>query len=159
MVTATETAAVKAWLGMTPPPTEISVPGISMPTERSAGAPAGVVPATGGAPAGPSGGTRPASPDWSFLVLMVGVFGLLILMTAMGGRKERRRRAQLLSSLKKQDRVQTTGGIIGTIVELKDDEVVLKVDEGKIRFTRSAVAAILREARGEPSESKSAAAD
>ena len=49
----------------------------------------------------------------------------------------------MLSGLKKGDRVQTIGGIIGTVWEAKETEVVLKVDETsntKMRFTRKAIA-------------------
>jgi preprotein translocase subunit YajC len=54
----------------------------------------------------------------------------------------------MLSALKRHDRVQTIGGVIGAVVEVKDDEVVLKVDETnniKMRFARSAVQQIIAE--------------
>jgi len=44
--------------------------------------------------------------------------------------------------LTKNDRVQTIGGIIGTVVDIKDDEVTLKIDESnntKIKILRSAI--------------------
>jgi preprotein translocase subunit YajC len=98
----------------------------------------------GGNPGGPGGGAaNPMGPIWMFLPVIV----ILILMTSMGGRKERKRQAAMMASLKKRDRVQTQGGIIGVIVEMKDNEVVLKVDEGsntKIRFAKSAVQRVLR---------------
>jgi preprotein translocase subunit YajC len=47
----------------------------------------------------------------------------------LGGRKEKKKRAALMASLKKHDKVQTVGGIIGTVVELTAEEVVLRVDE------------------------------
>lgn len=93
----------------------------------------------------------------SFMILMLGVFVFMILMTTMSGRKEKKRRAQMLSDLGRYDRVQTAGGIIGTVVELHDDEVTLKVDEStntKIRFSRSAVQAVLK--KGSESRSESA---
>ena len=54
----------------------------------------------------------------------------------------------MLSSLEKGDKVQTAGGIIGTITDLKDTEVTLKVDENtntKMKFARSAVSTVLRD--------------
>lgn len=81
------------------------------------------------------------------LFLLAPFLLIMILMTTMGGRREKKQRATLMSSLKKRDRVQTQGGIIGVIVEMKDDEVLLKVDEGsntKIRFAKSAVQRVLR---------------
>ena len=43
--------------------------------------------------------------------------------------------------------MQTVGGLLGTIVELRDDEVVLKIDEStgtRAHVARSAVQAILK---------------
>lgn len=83
----------------------------------------------------------------NLLFMMLPLLLIFIFMTSMGGRKERKRQATMIASLKKRDRVQTQGGIIGVITEIKDDEVVLKVDEGsntKIRFAKSAVQQVLR---------------
>jgi preprotein translocase subunit YajC len=88
-----------------------------------------------------------------FLILIVGMF--LVMM--LGGRKDRKKRDLMLKGLKKHDRVQTSGGIIGTITEIKDDEVLLRVDEGsntRIRFARSAVVAIVRSAAGKDEDAK-----
>ena len=44
--------------------------------------------------------------------------------------------------LKKNDRVRTIGGIIGTVVDIKGDEITLKVDESnntKIRVAKDAI--------------------
>ena len=48
----------------------------------------------------------------------------------------------MIQSLDKNDRVRTIGGIIGTVIDVKDDEVVLKVDESnntKIRVSASSI--------------------
>ncbi len=101
-----------------------------------------------GSPAGPSSSAAPASPfGGSFLFLMVGVMGLMILMQVLTGRKEKKKRAELMSSMKRGDRVQTIGGIIGTIAEIRDDDMVLKLEEGKVRVTRSSVATVLKESK------------
>ncbi len=53
----------------------------------------------------------------------------------------------LFNSLKKNDEVLTSGGIIGTVANIKDDnEVVLKLDESsnvRIRILRSSIIRIL----------------
>ena len=59
---------------------------------------------------------------------MLFVLGMII-FSAFGGRKQRKRRASMLDSLKKHDQVVTRGGVFGSIVEIKTDRVVLKVDE------------------------------
>ncbi len=104
-----------------------------------------------GTPGGGGGGTQQPPPGSGLLPMLL--FGFLIFMVltmVMSGRKEKKKRNELLSSLAKHDKVQTAGGMIGTIVELKGDEVVLKVDEStntKIRFSRSSVTAILKKGR------------
>ncbi len=120
---------------------------VGLPDGAQPAAPAGA--ATQGAPVGPSTGSAPASPfSGNFLFLMVGVMGLMIVMQVLTGRKEKKKRAELMSSMKRGDKVQTIGGIIGTIAEIRDDDMVLKLEEGKVRVTRSSVATVLKEGKG-----------
>jgi preprotein translocase subunit YajC len=79
------------------------------------------------------------------IILLLGVFWWWM---ARARRKERQQYEEMLRSLKRNDRVVTIGGIIGTVVETRDNEVVLKVDEAnnvKIRFARSAIKEVIRE--------------
>lgn len=81
-----------------------------------------------------------------------GLGGMLFPLLAMGlifyflvirpQSAEKKRRAQMLTKIKKNDRVVTIGGIVGTVALVRDDEITLKVDESnntKITFTRSSV--------------------
>lgn len=97
--------------------------------------------------------TRPAAPSASEvfmqqilpLLLMLGVFFWFLTRSQ---KRERQKFENMLSALKRNDRVVTIGGIFGTVVEVRDTEVVLKVDESnniKIRFARSAIKEVLRE--------------
>lgn len=66
--------------------------------------------------------------------------------------KERKKRAEMISAVKKNDRVVTIGGIIGTVAMVKDNEVTLKVDESnntKITFTKSAISQVTGSEGGE----------
>lgn len=61
-------------------------------------------------------------------------------------KREQDEKLKLLTSLKKNDRVLTTGGMYGTIVNIKEDEVTLRVDDQakvKIRFAKSAIAKVV----------------
>lgn len=103
-------------------------------------------PPAGGTGTPPPAGARPGSGLDMFLPLLLVIMVILIFSTITGRRQEKKRR-ELLSSIKKYDKVVTVGGLIGTVVELRDDEVVLKVDDHsstKIRFTRSAIQHVLR---------------
>ncbi|MHC4427816.1 MAG: preprotein translocase subunit YajC [Planctomycetota bacterium] len=98
---------------------------------------------------GAQGGQRRTDPGVggnSFFFLLLIVFGAMILFSFMGQRRDRKKRQAMISAVKKHDRVQTAGGIIGSIVELKPDTVVLKVDEAsntRITFARSAIQQVL----------------
>lgn len=106
----------------------------------------------GGGGSGGAGGTGTQnSPSGLLPMLLFGFLIFMVITMVMSGRKEKKARAELLSSLAKHDKVQTAGGMIGTIVEIKGEEVVLKVDENtntKVRFSRSSVTAILKKGRG-----------
>ncbi|HMN96312.1 MAG TPA: preprotein translocase subunit YajC [Phycisphaerales bacterium] len=109
-------------------------------------APAGAV-VDGGSPQVRGGGGG----DMFFMYMVLALVVAMILMTVFGSRRERKRREELLGAIKKHDRVQTVGGVIGSVVEVKSDTVVLKVDEAsnvRITFAKSSVQQILREAAG-----------
>jgi preprotein translocase subunit YajC len=76
---------------------------------------------------------------WVYVILM---FLLLYFILFRGPQKQKQQRKQLVQSLQKNDRVQTIGGIIGTIVDIKGDEITLKIDESnntKIKIIPSAI--------------------
>lgn len=103
-------------------------------------------------------GAPPASPfaGSGMFILLFAFLGLMIVTQIFAGRKQKKQREAMLSSIQRHDRVQTVGGIIGSVAEVRDDEVVLKVDEAtntKIRIARSAVSAVLKKTGAEASSS------
>lgn len=80
--------------------------------------------------------TGSAVPSLLFLALMVGVFYFLIIRP-----QRRRTQAQrnLAASLQIGDEVRTIGGIHGTVVSMTEDSVVLRVEDGQIRFAKRAI--------------------
>lgn len=96
-----------------------------------------------------SGGQQQAArgPDLMFM-LWIGVIMVvvMVLTSTRAGKKERKKREELMASLRRGDRVQTIGGMIGKVVELRDDEVVLEGENpgSKFRFARSAVQQVIR---------------
>ena len=70
------------------------------------------------------------------------IFAVMYLLLFRGPRKKQQKQKQMIGSLQKNDRIRTIGGIIGTIVDIKDDEITLKVDESnntKIKIAASAI--------------------
>ena len=96
-----------------------------------------------GSAEGAAGGGGPTSmaPTLVTFGLVFAIFYFLIIRPQNKRQKETK---SMLSALKKGDRVVTIGGIRGTIFSIKDDAVVLKVDDNtKIQFSRSAVGSVL----------------
>jgi preprotein translocase subunit YajC len=74
-------------------------------------------------------------------VLIIAVFYFLILRPQQRRQKEKQK---LLESIKKGDRVVTSGGIHGTVEGLEDKTVLMKIaDNTKIKIERSAIATII----------------
>jgi preprotein translocase subunit YajC len=75
------------------------------------------------------------------------VFYFLVILPA---NRQRKKTEEMLSSLKKGDRVITSGGIYGVIQGVEADVVYLKIAENvKVKMARSAVTGVLA---GEPGE-------
>lgn len=77
-----------------------------------------------------------------FPIWLIGIMLLLMFVMFRTPQKQKQQQKKLEQSLEKNDRVQTIGGIFGTIVDIKDDEITLKVDESnntKIKVARRAI--------------------
>lgn len=75
-----------------------------------------------------------------FLLIIV-IFYFLILRPQQKRQKER---VKLLESIKKGDKVITTGGIHGVVEGIEDKSLLIKVsDSVKMKFERSAVTTII----------------
>ncbi|TJY41418.1 preprotein translocase subunit YajC [Cohnella pontilimi] len=70
-------------------------------------------------------------------VLMFAIFYFLLIRPQQ---KKQRERGSMLNTLQKGDKVVTIGGMHGTIEQITDDTVVLKVsDSTRLTFDRSAI--------------------
>jgi len=84
-------------------------------------------------------GAAPANPIMTFLpmILIIVVFYFFMIRPQMKKQKEI---TAFRNSLQKGDKVVTTGGIYGKILELKDNYVLLQVDDNvKIRVDKAAL--------------------
>jgi len=86
---------------------------------------------------------RQRSPFGGSPLILIGLMFLLMYFVLFRGpRKKQQQHKQMVQSLQKNDRVRTIGGIIGTVVDIKDDEITLKVDESnntKIKVTPGSI--------------------
>src|SRR5262245_19472934 len=96
-------------------------------------------------PASPAaGGDGP--PGYSPFIM----FGLLAVLAYLflfrpAQRQEKDRQA-MVSALKTNDRVITSGGIIGIVAAIKEkeNEVTLNIEEGKVKVTKSSIVQVLK---------------
>jgi preprotein translocase subunit YajC len=89
--------------------------------------------------AAPAAGGEQPNPIMTFLplILVIVVFYFFMIRPQMKKQKEV---AAFRNSLAKGDKVVTTGGIYGKILELKDNTVLLQVDDNvKIRVDKAAI--------------------
>src|SRR5438477_11335905 len=89
----------------------------------------------------PAAGTvePPGWINWIPIILLVAIMWAFMFRQSKG---KDTKRNDMLSKMKKGDEVQTIGGEFGRIVELRDDRVLVKVDETsntKIWYARSAI--------------------
>jgi preprotein translocase subunit YajC len=75
-----------------------------------------------------------------FMVIMIGGFILLYWVMGSSRRKQAAKRREMLANLAKGDKIITIGGVVGTAVEVRDDEITVKVDDGtRMKFARWAI--------------------
>ena len=90
------------------------------------------------------------SPIMQFLPFIL-IFVVMYFFLFRGPRKKRQQHKQMVQSLDRNDKVRTIGGIIGTVVDVRDDEITLKVDESnntKIKIASSAIGKNLSKEKG-----------
>ena len=78
------------------------------------------------------------------LLILVAMFIFMVFLPQQ--RRERKQREALMTNLKKNDEVLTSGGIIGVVAGIKEEagEVTLKVDDNtRIRVLKSSIVKIL----------------
>ena len=91
---------------------------------------------------------KQASP-WTFWVPLILMLVVMYYFLFLKPKKRQQEQTQKLKEgLKRNARVQTIGGIIGTVVDVREDEVVIKIDETnntKMRLSRRAISQVMAE--------------
>ncbi|HEX4123136.1 MAG TPA: preprotein translocase subunit YajC [Tepidisphaeraceae bacterium] len=82
------------------------------------------------------------------MIYVLLIFAVFMIFSLRSSRNKQKQKQSMLDNMKRGDRVQTIGGILGTIVEARDKDVIVKVDESsntKIKFSRGAIDRIVEE--------------
>ncbi len=85
-----------------------------------------------------------ASPFGSMLPMIVAFIAIMYFLMIRPQQKREKERKNMLNALAKGDKVVTSGGICGTITDLSENHVVVKVDDDvKLQFVRSAIVQVV----------------
>ncbi len=89
------------------------------------------------------------------LVLMLAVFYFMLIRPENKRKKEAE---QMRSSVKKGDKITTIGGIVGTVVDVKENNIVLETsaDQVRIEFAKWAISSNETAAEAAKAEAKKA---
>jgi preprotein translocase subunit YajC len=96
---------------------------------------------------GAAGAASSSNPLQSYGILIVMPLIILVFyfLVMRPQNKKQKEAKKMLENLRKGDRIVTIGGLRGTIVSVKDDAVILKVDDNtKLEYSKSAVATVLK---------------
>jgi preprotein translocase subunit YajC len=89
---------------------------------------------------------NPQNPFVQMMPLLI-IFVIFYLVMILPMRRRQKKHQEMLAALTKGDRVVTTGGIYGTIVNVEGDVITLKVAENvKIQVARGAIAGLAKDA-------------
>jgi len=104
-----------------------------------------------------SGGGSEGFPLGQTLIYVGIIFGLLWLFLIRPQQQQQVQERELLSGIKKNDKVVTKCGMLGVVTNVKDNEVTLKIDEQnnvKVRFRKDAIAGKVEDKKKENEPSK-----
>jgi len=78
------------------------------------------------------------------LALPILFFVVLYFLMIVPNQRKQKKWSAMLSQLKSGDKVTTNGGLRGTVLSVKDDVVILRIqpDGLKLEFVKSAIAAV-----------------
>ena len=90
--------------------------------------------------AAPAAATQGQGGGLSFWIMIVLIFVVMWFFMIRPQRKQQKELEKFRNELKKGDKVVTAGGIFGTIAEIEDRSVLIKVDgEVKLRVDKNSI--------------------
>ncbi|MFA4875500.1 MAG: preprotein translocase subunit YajC [bacterium] len=94
------------------------------------------------APPGGQGGNSQSGLISTLVPLLV-IFAIFYFLMIRPQQRQQKKHREMLSALKKGDRVLTRGGILGTVHAVADTVITLEVtDNVRIRFSRDAISGV-----------------
>lgn len=90
--------------------------------------------------AAPAAGQAQGGSQWSFWIMIIALFAIMWFFMIRPQRKQQKELEKFRSELKKGDKVITAGGIYGTVAEIEERTILLKVDgDVKLRVDKGSI--------------------
>ncbi len=99
------------------------------------------------APAPTQPGQEPP-PVWTSMIPLMLLMVMLYFILIRPQQKKAREHTDLLSRLKVGDKVVSSGGIVGTVVSIKDKHVAIRSADTKLEILKSAVSEVTEKKAG-----------
>jgi preprotein translocase subunit YajC len=85
------------------------------------------------------------NPMMQFLPLLIIMFAIMYFLIIRPQKTKEKKRLELISNVRKQDRIVTTGGVHGVVTSVKENEVLIRVDDAKdvkLKIDKSAITSV-----------------
>ncbi|MBC8550075.1 MAG: preprotein translocase subunit YajC [Candidatus Brocadiales bacterium] len=85
------------------------------------------------------------NPMMQFLPLMVIMFAVMYFLIIRPQKQKEKKRQEMITNVRKQDRIISAGGVHGVVVSVKESEVIVRVDDSKdvkIKIDKSALTSV-----------------
>ena len=94
----------------------------------------------------------------STVIMMVAMLGIFYFMLIRPENKRKKEAEQMRSSVRKGDKITTIGGIIGTVVDVKENNIVIETSADQVRseFAKWAISSNETAAENAKAEAKKA---
>ena len=94
----------------------------------------------------------------STIIMMVAMLGIFYFMLIRPENKRKKEAEQMRCSVRKGDKITTIGGIIGTVVDVKENNIVIETsaDQVRIEFAKWAISSNETAAENAKAEAKKA---
>jgi preprotein translocase subunit YajC len=96
------------------------------------------------------------NPMMQFLPLMIIMFAVMYFLIIRPQKQKEKKRLEMISNVRKQDRIVTAGGVHGVVTSVKENELIILIDDTKdvkIKIEKSAVTSV-SVPKGEQEESR-----
>lgn len=85
------------------------------------------------------------NPMMQFLPLMVIMFAVMYFLIIRPQKQKEKKRLEMISNVRKQDKIVTAGGVHGVVVTVKENDVIIRVDDAKdvkIKIDKNAITSV-----------------